>query len=593
LDSDYYLSGLFDQVTIQALTAGPVIALSLAILLLLVSGFVSASEVAFFSLTPGDINDIREENAPSDPLIQRLLDRSEYLLAAILIANNFVNVAVVMLCTYGINAIVNFSSAPMLGFILETIVLTFLLLLFGEIMPKIYAQKNSLRFVRSSAPVLNVVERVCRPLSNILVTSTSVINKALVKKKYDLSVDELSKALELTSTEMPEEKEMLSEIIKFYNKTADEIMTPRLDMEDIDIKTSFRTVVDFIIRSGYSRIPVYADSEDNIKGILYIKDLLPYVEKPDTFRWQSLIRPAYFVPETKKIDDLLEEFRTSKIHMAIVVDEFGGTSGIVTMEDILEEIVGEISDEYDEDEKQFIRLADGSLIFEAKILLTDFFRVIDADPTEFGKLTEEVETLAGLLLEIKGDFPRRREIIEYDDYRFLEKLSREVGSHFHALDRTTLYTANRDISYYTVHESFVATIPLVFCEAEKMDPNTQFLKVMMIDEPAILDQAIARIPQEVKEKYTVLKSAPYFLEILDKRVNKGTGVKSLADVLGIKPEEIMAIGDQENDIAMIEYAGVGVAMDNAIPSVKEVANFVTKSNLEDGVAFAIEKYVLN
>ena len=353
MDSDYYLSGLFDQVTIQALTAGPVIALSLAILLLLVSGFVSASEVAFFSLTPGDINDIREENAPSDPLIQRLLDRSEYLLAAILIANNFVNVAVVMLCTYGINAIVNFSSAPMLGFILETIVLTFLLLLFGEIMPKIYAQKNSLRFVRSSAPVLNVVERVCRPLSNILVTSTSVINKALVKKKYDLSVDELSKALELTSTEMPEEKEMLSEIIKFYNKTADEIMTPRLDMEDIDIKTSFRTVVDFIIRSGYSRIPVYADSEDNIKGILYIKDL-----------------------------------------------------------------VGEISDEYDEDEKQFIRLADGSLIFEAKILLTDFFRVIDADPTEFGKLTEEVETLAGLLLEIKGDFPRRREIIEYDDYRF-------------------------------------------------------------------------------------------------------------------------------------------------------------------------------
>ena len=201
------------------------IALSLAILLLLVSGFVSASEVAFFSLTPGDINDIREENAPSDPLIQRLLDRSEYLLAAILIANNFVNVAVVMLCTYGINAIVNFSSAPMLGFILETIVLTFLLLLFGEIMPKIYAQKNSLRFVRSSAPVLNVVERICRPLSKILVTSTSVINKALVKKKYDLSVDELSKALELTSTEMPEEKEMLSEIIKFYNKTADEIAT--------------------------------------------------------------------------------------------------------------------------------------------------------------------------------------------------------------------------------------------------------------------------------------------------------------------------------------------------------------------------------
>ena len=403
MDSDYYLSGLFDQVTIQALTAGPVIALSLAILLLLVSGFVSASEVAFFSLTPGDINDIREENAPSDPLIQRLLDRSEYLLAAILIANNFVNVAVVMLCTYGINAIVNFSSAPMLGFILETIVLTFLLLLFGEIMPKIYAQKNSLRFVRSSAPVLNVVERVCRPLSNILVTSTSVINKALVKKKYDLSVDELSKALELTSTEMPEEKEMLSEIIKFYNKTADEIMTPRLDMEDIDIKTSFRTVVDFIIRSGYSRIPVYADSEDNIKGILYIKDLLPYVEKPDTFRWQSLIRPAYFVPETKKIDDLLEEFRTSKIHMAIVVDEFGGTSGIVTMEDILEEIVGEIRDEYDENEEEFLKeITREEFVVEGSMNLDDLNDRLDLDLS-----SEDYDSLGGFIIEQLDRLPEK------------------------------------------------------------------------------------------------------------------------------------------------------------------------------------------
>ena len=418
MDSDYYLWGLFENVTVQALTAGPVIALSLAFLLLFVSGFVSASEVAFFSLTPGDLNEIGEENRPADPVIKRLLERSEYLLASILIANNFVNVAVVMLCTYAINSCMNCSAAPLLGFVLETILLTFLLLLFGEIMPKIYAQKNSLRFVRFSASVLSGLERFCRPFSKILVNSTSVINKALAKKKYDISVDELSKALELTSTEIPEEKEMLAEIIKFYNKTADEIMTPRLDMEDIEIKISFREVVDFIIKSGYSRIPVYSETEDNIKGILYIKDLLPYIDKPDTFRWQSLIRPAYFVPETKKIDDLLEEFRTNKIHMAIVVDEFGGTSGIVTMEDILEEIVGEISDEYDEDEQQFIRLADGSLIFEAKILLTDFFRVIDADPSDFGKLTEEVETLAGLLLEIKGDFPRRREIIDFKEYRF-------------------------------------------------------------------------------------------------------------------------------------------------------------------------------
>ncbi|MCC8198477.1 MAG: gliding motility-associated protein GldE [Tannerellaceae bacterium] len=418
MDSDYFLSGLFHQVTMQAVTTGPVVALSLAFLLLFASGFISASEVAFFSLDPGDLRDIREKKSPSDQILLRLLERSEYLLAAILIANNFVNVAIVMLCTYGIHAIFNFTAIPVLGFVLETIALTFLLLLFGEIMPKIYAQNNSLKFVRLSAPVLSGIERFCRPFSHLLVNSTDFINKILVKKKYDLSVDDLSKALELTSTEITEDKEMLEEILKFYNKTASEIMTSRLDVEDIDITSSFRTVIDFIIESGYSRIPIYAGTEDNIKGILYIKDLLPYIDKPDTFRWQSLIRSAYFVPETKKIDQLLEEFRTTKNHMAIVVDEFGGTSGIVTMEDILEEIVGDISDEYDEDEKQYIRLADGSLIFEAKIMLTDFFRVINAAPADFDDLTDEVETLAGLLLELKGDFPRRREVIEYKDFRF-------------------------------------------------------------------------------------------------------------------------------------------------------------------------------
>lgn len=417
MDSDY-ISEIFSQVGVQDLTAGPVIALALAVLLLFASGFISASEVAFFSLKPNDINRIKEGNHPADSVILDLLNNSEFLLATILIANNFVNVAIVMLCTYGINEWLDFSNVPMLGFVLETIVLTFLLLLFGEIMPKIYAKQNTLPFIHKAAPTLLNIQKICKPLSALLVHSTSTINKTLAKKKYDISVDELSKALELTSKAIPEEKEMLAEIIKFYNKTADEIMTSRLDMEDLDIKANFKEVIDAIIKCGYSRIPVYSGTEDNIKGILYIKDLLPYLDKPETFRWQSLIRPAYFVPETKKIDDLLEEFRTNKIHMAIVVDEFGGTSGIVTMEDILEEIVGEISDEYDEDEKQYIRLADGSYIFEAKIQLTDFFRATDTDPAEFEKITEEVETLAGLLLEIKGDFPRRREVIEYKNYRF-------------------------------------------------------------------------------------------------------------------------------------------------------------------------------
>lgn len=417
MDSDY-ISEIFSQVGVQDLTTGPVIALALAVLLLFASGFISASEVAFFSLKPNDINRIKEGNHPADSVILDLLNNSEFLLATILIANNFVNVAIVMLCTYGINEWLDFSNVPMLGFVLETIVLTFLLLLFGEIMPKIYAKQNTLPFIHKAAPTLLNIQKICKPLAALLVHSTSTINKTLAKKKYDISVDELSKALELTSKAIPEEKEMLAEIIKFYNKTADEIMTSRLDMEDLDIKANFKEVIDTIIKCGYSRIPVYSGTEDNIKGILYIKDLLPYLDKPETFRWQSLIRPAYFVPETKKIDDLLEEFRTNKIHMAIVVDEFGGTSGIVTMEDILEEIVGEISDEYDEDEKQYIRLADGSYIFEAKIQLTDFFRATDTDPADFEKITEEVETLAGLLLEIKGDFPRRREVIEYKNYHF-------------------------------------------------------------------------------------------------------------------------------------------------------------------------------
>ena len=393
MDSDY-ISEIFSQVGVQDLTAGPVIALALAVLLLFASGFISASEVAFFSLKPNDINRIKEGNHPADSVILDLLNNSEFLLATILIANNFVNVAIVMLCTYGINEWLDFSNVPMLGFVLETIVLTFLLLLFGEIMPKIYAKQNTLPFIHKAAPTLLNIQKICKPLAALLVHSTSTINKTLAKKKYDISVDELSKALELTSKAIPEEKEML------------------------DIKANFKEVIDTIIKCGYSRIPVYSGTEDNIKGILYIKDLLPYLDKPETFRWQSLIRPAYFVPETKKIDDLLEEFRTNKIHMAIVVDEFGGTSGIVTMEDILEEIVGEISDEYDEDEKQYIRLADGSYIFEAKIQLTDFFRATDTDPADFEKITEEVETLAGLLLEIKGDFPRRREVIEYKNYRF-------------------------------------------------------------------------------------------------------------------------------------------------------------------------------
>jgi gliding motility-associated protein GldE len=347
-----------------------------------------------------------------------LVSQSERLLATILIWNNFVNVGVVVLTAYAFNQMLDFSEARLIGFLFETVLLTFLILLFGEILPKIYAQNNSLKFIRKMAAFLKTILKISKPFSSVLLFSTKFVNHIERKKANDVSVDELSKALELTSNELTEEKEMLEGIIGLYNKTAVEIMTSRMDVADLDIKTDFSGVIRYIVEVGYSRIPVYFENQDNIKGILYIKDLLPHLDKHSDFRWQSLIRPAFFVPENKKIDDLMEEFRTTKTHLAVVVDEFGGTSGIVTLEDILEEIVGEISDEYDEEESKFIRLADGSFIFDAKILLTDFFRTTGLDSKTFGKLTDEVDTLAGLILEIKGDFPEKKEIITFEDYFF-------------------------------------------------------------------------------------------------------------------------------------------------------------------------------
>ncbi len=419
MDSDYFISALPEQIVSQGFAVDPVMALALAFFLLLVIGFLSAAEAAFYSLSPENMNDISAGKTPSAFSLQNLLEHTEQLLASVWLANKLVVVAFILLCAYGCVSFSEFSSMePGWLIVLETIVLVVVLLLFGDMLPKSLVRKAPIRFLRRHVWALNVVGRLLYPFSKFLIPYTNQKGGLLLRRKSDLSVDELSKALERTATESPEEKVMLSEIIKFYNKTANEIMTPRLDIEDLDVKAQFRDVIDFVVKSGYSRIPVYEESEDDIKGILYIKDLLSHVEEPDTFNWQSLIRPAYFVPETKKIDDLLEEFRSNKIHMAIVVDEFGGTSGLITMEDILEEIVGEISDEYDDDVKQFIRLADGSYIFEAKIQLIDFFRVIGVNPSEFGKLTDEVETLGGLLLEIKGDIPNRRDIIRYGKYQF-------------------------------------------------------------------------------------------------------------------------------------------------------------------------------
>lgn len=422
MDPDSYLcqlADLFDSVTVTAPSIGAIVAITLAVLLLFASGFVSASEIAFFSLSPSDLNEIEEESHTSDKYIKSLLNDSETLLATILISNNFVNVTIIMLCNYFFASVIDFGNAVILEFLFITVILTFLLLLFGEIMPKIYSAQHTLSFVRMAAPVIIILRKVFYPISCLLVKSTFIVNKLVSKKNYNLSVDDLSQALELTDkNEISEESNILEGIIRFGGETAVEVMTPRLDMVDLEINTPFSEVLKCVVENAYSRIPVYAGSRDNIKGILYIKDLLPHLGKGDNFRWQTLVRPAFFVPETKKIDDLLRDFQASKIHIAIVVDEFGGTSGIVTMEDIIEEIVGEINDEYDEEERPYVKLNDYTYVFEAKTLLTDFYKVLKIDSDEFDEVAGEADTLAGMLLEIKGEFPALHEKLDFRNYHF-------------------------------------------------------------------------------------------------------------------------------------------------------------------------------
>ena len=421
MDPDSYfcqMATLFDGITVTSPSFSAIVAIVLAVLLLFASGFASASEIAFFSLTPSDRNDINEGNHPSDERISHLLGDSEYLLATVLITNNFVNVTIIMLCNFFFFQVFHFTSI-IAEFLVMTVILTFLLLLFGEIMPKIYSVQKTLAFCRFAAPAICVLRKLFHPLSSLLVRSTVFLNKHVARQNHKISVDELSQAFELTDkAELSEENNILEGIIRFGGETTKEVMTSRLDMIDLDIRASFTEVMACIIEDGYSRIPVYAGSRDTIKGVLYIKDLLPHVNKGASFRWQSLIRPAYFVPETKMIDDLLRDFQTNKIHIAIVVDEFGGTSGIVTMEDIIEEIVGEIRDEYDDEECTHVVLNDRSWIFEAKTQLGDFFKITRMKEDSFDKIPGDADTLAGLLLEIKGEFPSLHEKVLYQNYEF-------------------------------------------------------------------------------------------------------------------------------------------------------------------------------
>ncbi|MCR4603592.1 MAG: gliding motility-associated protein GldE [Prevotella sp.] len=414
-----YLQQLFSEVHLLPPTTGAIVAIVLAALLLVVSGFASGSEIAFFSLSPNDLNDLDVEKSAVDKKIQQLRTDSERTLATILITNNLVNVTIIMLCNYFFAHVIDFGSAVWLQFVVVTVLLTFLLLLFGEIIPKVYCSQHSLQMCRRFAPAIMVLSRLFRPLSCILLRSGILAEKVVQRENHVLSVDDLEQALELTDkTDIREEQNMLEGIVRFGDETAKEVMTSRQDIVDLDFRSAFPDVIKCIVENNYSRIPVYQDSIDNVRGILYIKDLLPHLSKPASFRWQSLIRPPYFVPETKKIDDLLRDFQENKVHIAIVVDEFGGTSGLITLEDILEEIVGEINDEYDEEEKSYVRLNANTYIFEGKTLLTDFYRILKIDDDVFEEVEGEADTLAGLLLELKGDFPMPHERIEYKHFKF-------------------------------------------------------------------------------------------------------------------------------------------------------------------------------
>jgi putative hemolysin len=400
------------------ITPGAITGIVVVFVLLFFSAMISGSEVAFFSLTPQHISALKVQTSRRAPVVLRHLEKPERLLAIILIANNFINVGIVIIASFVTSTLFNFSANPLLGFVIKVVVITFLLLLFGEIIPKIYANRFAPKFALWMALPLMVLDWVFHPLIFILIKSTGLVKRRLAKKGQNISMDDLSEALDLTTGVVQNEKEMLEGIVRFSNLEACEIMKPRTDVTAVDIQTDLKTLIGVIINSGFSRIPVYEQTSDNLKGILYVKDLLPHINKTEGFRWQELIREPFYVPETKKINDLLKEFQEKKIHLAIVVDEYGGTEGIVTMEDILEEVVGEITDESDETEEFYRRIDARTTVFQGKTLLNDFYKVTELDDELFDDVKGDAETVAGLILELKGGFPKVNDILTCKNVEF-------------------------------------------------------------------------------------------------------------------------------------------------------------------------------
>jgi putative hemolysin len=420
LEPEYPISyiSLVSGIVVNAPDFKIFVGLLILIILLLGSALMSASEVAYFSFRPEDIEKFKTNKNKQSQVALKLYNKPEKLLSTVLVANNTINIAIVLLAAYLSSRMFDFSSEPVIGFIINAVVITFLLLFFGEVMPKVYASRNHLFVAMFMAYPLTVLEKIFEPVTALLIFSSSFVKRRTGTRRSNINMNDLSDALELTSDDFNEDEKILKGIVNFGNINVSAIMCPRIDVTAIDIKSGFDKIVPVIISSGFSRIPVYSGSFDSVKGILYAKDVLPYANNPGSFKWQALLRPPYFVPETKKINDLLKEFQTKKMHMAVVIDEYGGTSGIITLEDVLEEIVGEITDERDEDQSLYRKLDEKSYIFEGKILLNDFCKVVDFEEDLFDEIRGESETLAGLILELTGEIPQKGQIIKHDIFIF-------------------------------------------------------------------------------------------------------------------------------------------------------------------------------
>lgn len=392
--------------------------LLLLVVLLLMSALISASETAFFSLNPTQISKLRNENSKSSISVLGLLDNQDRLLSTLLLANNLVNIGAILVANSCFDSVLTFNDAPLLEFTLKVVTVTFLLLLFGEIMPKIYAAYNNYTVAKVMALPITHLTTIFRPVSYLLTKVGALITNTLSGGGRNVSMDELQDAIDITKTETLEDKKMLSGIVRFVGTEVDEIMKPRIDVVAIDIEATYSELRELVISHGFSRIPVYEESFDHVRGILFIKDLIPHLDKDDTFEWQKLLREPYFVPEHKKINDLLADFQEKKMHLAIVVDEYGGTLGIISLEDILEEIVGEISDESDAFESFYTKIDEQNYLFDGKIHIVDCERILALYDDYFDEIKGDADTLAGLMLEIKGEFFALNDSVEYRGIRF-------------------------------------------------------------------------------------------------------------------------------------------------------------------------------